>query len=277
MSFQISGPMLFFGGPYSNCEALQAMHKVAEEKQIPADHCLCSGDVVAYCGDPGLCVDFMRDWGCQVVKGNCEESLGNEAQDCGCGFEEGTSCYVLSQQWFAYANSHLNDDQRAWMRNLPEMTKLQYQSLNLLAVHGGLEQTNKFVFASQEDIIADELALTNADIVLAGHCGIPFGKHISGKLWVNSGVIGMPANDGQAHTWYCLVQPQENGLEFSFHKLDYDHKVTAKKMQEKGLSSAYGDALVSGLWPGLNVLPEKEKSETGKNLASPSLFMSFSR
>jgi len=256
--------MLFFGGPYSNLEALQAVHKVAKEKQIPADHCLCSGDVVAYCGDPGPCVDFIRDWGCQVVMGNCEESLGARALDCGCGFEEGTSCDMLSQQWFTYANSHLNDEQRAWMRDLPEKIRLHYGALNLLAVHGGIEQNNRFIFASQEEIITHELALSKADIVLAGHCGIPFSKHVADKLWVNSGVIGMPANNGQAQTWYSLIHQQDNGLEFSFHTLDYDHQTAAGKMLERGLPSAYAKALASGLWPGLDVLPNVEKNMTGK-------------
>jgi len=269
VSFQIKGPMLFFGGPYSNLEALQAVRNVADEKNIAADHCLCSGDVVAYCADPVPCVDYIREWGAQVVKGNCEESLGSDAQDCGCGFEEGTSCDLLSRQWFAYANDHLRDGHRAWMNTLPETIRLHYRSLSLLAIHGGTEQINRFIFASQGDAIAEELRLSNADIILAGHCGIPFARQIDDRLWVNGGVIGMPANDGQAHTWYCLIEPQQETLAFSFHHLDYNHHLAARKMRERKLSPAYEQALSSGIWPGLDVLPDKEKSKTGKPLDLP--------
>ena len=42
------------------------------------------------CADPVATVAAVRDWGISVIMGNCEESLGWNKDDCGCGFEEGT-------------------------------------------------------------------------------------------------------------------------------------------------------------------------------------------
>ncbi len=267
MSLNLSGPLLVFGGPYSNLEALKAMREVADVRSIPADHCLCTGDVVAYCADAKACVDEIRDWGIPVVMGNCEESLGEGLNDCGCGFEEGTACDLLSKQWFDHASAQLTKDDCQWMKALPRSIDLRFTPFKMRAVHGGVDQINKFIFASQKDVIADELRKADVDIVLAGHCGLPFAKQVGDQYWINAGVIGMPANDGLPHSWYCLIEPDESGLDISFHQLSYDHQTTADKMRDAGLAEGYASALSTGLWPSLDVLPEVEKKKTAQGLS----------
>lgn len=267
MILTLKGPLLVFGGPYSNLEALKAMRDVATVRGIAPDHCLCTGDVVAYCADAKACVDEIRDWGAQVVMGNCEESLGDGAADCGCGFEEGTACDLASKQWFEYAQAQLSDDDRAWMRQLPRSLDLRFTPFKLRAIHGGVDQINTFIFASQTQNIREELRKADVDIVLAGHCGLPFAHQDGDQYWINAGVIGMPANDAQPRTWYAILTPDEQGLEVSFHQLDYDFRQAAQKMRNHGLSDGYATALTSGLWPSLDVLPEREKAQTGQRLS----------
>lgn len=78
---QLSGPVLIFGGPYSNFAATMAMRQKAKELAIPTERIICTGDVVAYCAEPRETVQLVRDWQIAVVQGNCEESLGAEAPD----------------------------------------------------------------------------------------------------------------------------------------------------------------------------------------------------
>src|SRR5258708_15878664 len=87
------------GGTYGNLEATEALRRVAGERDIPPSQTICTGDVVAYGADPQAAVDLIRDWGCAVVMGNCEEALAADAPDCGCGFEYGTPCSALSHHW----------------------------------------------------------------------------------------------------------------------------------------------------------------------------------
>ena len=116
---EFDAPILIFGGPYSNLEAMEALIAAAESRNIPADHMLCTGDVVAYGADPQATVDLIRAAGIAVVMGNCEESLGEDSSDCGCGFDKGSACDVLATQWFAYASRALDVQAKAWMRSLP--------------------------------------------------------------------------------------------------------------------------------------------------------------
>ena len=48
--------VLLFGGPYGNRQALDAVFASAQAAGIPADHVICTGDIVAYCGAPAACV-----------------------------------------------------------------------------------------------------------------------------------------------------------------------------------------------------------------------------
>ncbi len=86
---------MLFGGPYSNFQAASAVKSIADNLEIQPNHVICTGDLVAYCGQPEKTVNLIRDWGCHVVTGNCEESVGNDMSDCGCGFEADSVCATL--------------------------------------------------------------------------------------------------------------------------------------------------------------------------------------
>ena len=77
---ELEGEILVFGGPYSNRQATEALLDVARD--IPVRNVICTGDVVAYSGDPMGTVDAIRDHGMTVVAGNCERQLAARALDC---------------------------------------------------------------------------------------------------------------------------------------------------------------------------------------------------
>lgn len=190
-------PLLVFGGPYSNLEATIAMRKFAEEQKIPPCNILCTGDLVAYCASPEETVNLIRDWDIQVVLGNCEESIGNDADDCGCGFEEGSSCNLLSTSWYNYSKPRINKENRSWMAKLPPQIRFNYCGLDCLAIHGAFNSINQFIFPSTAiEEKQSQLRQADIDIIISGHSGIPFGDITGNGCWLNAGVIGMPANDG---------------------------------------------------------------------------------
>ena len=270
----LDGPVLIFGGPYGNLEATQALRQAARALDIPGKRVICTGDVVAYGADPQRVVDLIRDWGCAVVMGNCEESLAADAADCGCGFEEGTACAALSDQWFTATRRDLDDDAKRWMGGLPRQVRFSAGGRALAAVHGAATQINKFIFASTPlSVKAAEIAATTCDGVIAGHCGVPFTEIIGGRLWHNSGALGMPANDGSARVWYSVLTPLAGGLHIEHLPLDYDHAAAAAKMRARGYPAGYADCLGSGLWPSCDVLPPAERAARGQPLRpSPHLW-----
>jgi hypothetical protein len=113
-----SAPVLALGGPYSNLQALRAR---AAALGVSPSRVICTGDVVAYCAEPEETIAAIRDWGCHVVAGNCEQQLALGADDCGCGFVQGSACDSLSKGWYAFAAARISSANRASMAQLPNL------------------------------------------------------------------------------------------------------------------------------------------------------------
>lgn len=273
-----SGPILVFGGPYSNLEATQAVLAEARRRRIPPQRVICTGDVVAYGADAAATVAALRLAGVRVIMGNCEESLAAGAQDCGCGYAAGSACDRLAAAWYGHALRALENEARQWMARLPRRLDLMVGGRHLAVIHGGVRQINRFVFASTPGAVKrEELAAVRADGVLAGHSGIPFSEIVDGALWHNAGAIGMPANDGTPRGWFSLLIPREDGIMIEHHAFDYAHGAAAAKMRAAGLPEGYAQALETGRWPSSDILPADELRQQGRPLAPGTLLWMNSR
>lgn len=263
-------PVLVFGGPYSNLPALAAMRHRAQALAIAPGNVICTGDVVAYCAEPEETTRVIRDWGCHVVAGNCEEQLAAGAADCGCGFEEGSACDVLAKGWYPFAQQRLSRESCGWMADLPEAITFELGGLSFRVVHGGVRQTNRFVFASQATVLHEEFAGAQADVVVAGHAGLPFIARVAAGrrrgAWFNPGVIGMPANDGTPDGWYGLIECGDDGVELATMRLTYDYQAAAAALRRSGHANGYARSLVTGQWPSLDILPAEERAASGRRL-----------
>lgn len=262
--------VLVFGGPYSNLRALKAVRARARALNIPPERVICTGDVVAYCAEPEETVAAIRAWGCHVIMGNCEEQLAAGLDDCGCGFGEGSACDVLSQRWYSYANGRVSSESRAWMAGLPRSLRFEIAGFSALVVHGGVSQINRFIFPRTDPAIKREEAhAAAADLVIAGHSGIPFIEQIAlpdrTVTWFNPGVIGMPANDGTTDGWYGLIAPRDGQtLWLDTLRLPYYFRAAAKATRASGHANLYADALLTGLWPNGDILPEGDRARAGQ-------------
>jgi predicted phosphodiesterase len=261
-----TAPLLVFGGPYSNLAATVSLQAEATRLGIGPDRIICTGDLVAYCAEPDETVALVRDWGIHVIAGNCEEQLAAGLDDCGCGFDEGSACDLLSKGWYPYANARVSAGARNWMRTLPPTLRFRYAGATFQVIHGGITQTNKFIFASDAPTMAREVALGATDVIVAGHAGLPFVAQVGKRTWFNAGVIGMPANDGTPDVWFGLIDAGDAGIKLETRRLTYDHHQAAARLRRSGHANGYARTLVTGLWPSLDILPAIERTRTGKRL-----------
>lgn len=237
---------------------------------------ICTGDMTAYCADPSETVQLLRDAGVHVVLGNCEETIGNDTGDCGCGFIDGSTCDLLSPQWHNFALRRIEDTTKQWMRNRPPQISFCVAGLNVIAIHGGFKKINRYVFpSSDETIFGDEFSQSTANVIIAGHAGVPFNHTGKNQLWHNAGVIGMPANDGTNRGWYSLLEPQQHGIKFSHIPLNYDHNTASEKIRAThALPNDYADALDTGLWPSDDIMPPDDRQRRGIPLAPETIVWS---
>lgn len=261
---ELTGKLLVFGGVYSNLQALTQMKLIAEEEGIPASNIICTGDIVAYCAQPEECVQTIKEWGIHSIAGNVEIQLREGLEDCGCNFESGTTCNILSNQWYPYAQSKLSSDAIDWMQGLPDFISFSYSNRKVRVVHGSIKETAQYIFKSSPWKIKQEvLQDANADMIIAGHCGLPFVDEHDDKIWLNPGVIGMPANDSTTDVWYAILDYTGEGLKYELHRMSYDHQLASQLMEINRLPQEYSKTLISGIWDNCDILPEVETQAQG--------------
>jgi predicted phosphodiesterase len=261
-------PLLVCGGAYSNLEAFGAMLAEADRRGIPANRIVHTGDAVAYCGDALATTAALRASAIHAIKGNVELKLAENAADCGCGFDEGSACDLLARDWYAHARATMTPELCRWMGSLADALTFDLAGRRVRVVHGGVAEISRFLFASApEAVLAAELEAADADIVLAGHTGLPFTRRVGGRVWHNSGALGLPANDGTPRVWISILDADDDGLSIMPVPLTYDHAAAAAKMRAAGRPEGYAAALETGLWPSLDVLPPAERARAGAALS----------
>ena len=248
----LTGDLLLFGGPYSNLQATQALF--AETHHIKRKNRICTGDMVAYCADARATAELvLRECGA-VVAGNCELQLSQGAEDCGCGFEEGTACDLASGAWYAHANAQMAS-MRVALAALPQRIFFEHEGLRYAVIHGGVSDVARFIWQTDTDgVFKNEINLLgrDVDVVVSGHSGLPFERRVGDVIWLNAGVIGMPPHDGGVSTRYVIASERK----FSIQNLHYDYEQAAQRMEACGLTQGYETGLRTGIWPAEDVLPQ---------------------
>nr|WP_273446413.1 arsenosugar biosynthesis-associated peroxidase-like protein [Neolewinella agarilytica] len=313
----LSGPLLIFGGAYSNLEALTALRAEAERKGIPPENVICCGDTPGYCADPAACLDLIEDWGIHAIAGNVETNLVNGTDDCGCGFGDGSRCDMFARLWYNYAANNVTARNLEYMAGLPDLLRFTYAGREVVVLHGSPRNQSEFVWRSTDaDQKAQFCAAAGAEVVIGGHCGLPFAEEITitaprsadtsdelladyvrpkdasderlaersepshavaqsnianrhshiaypSPLWLNAGVIGMPANDGTPRTWFMTLD-DTNGFDYEFHALDYNHQgAKARMLDDRRLPVSYAATLTTGIWDNTEIMPSAEEAREG--------------
>lgn len=264
---ELKGKVLLFGGVYSNLQALEAMAEVAKNENIDPENCISTGDIVGYCAQPEETIQFFKNWKAKSIAGNVEIQLSENAEDCGCEFTKGSRCDDFSQMWYPYAKSRLTRDSLDFIKKLPEFIQFKFANKNITVLHGSYFNTSEFIFKStpwEEKVPSFEA--TKSDVIVSGHCGLPFNDSQDDLLWLNPGVIGMPANDGKSAVWYVILEEKNNELTFEHKWLTYNFTLTNSLMLKNDLPNEYAKTIVTGIWDNMEILPEVEANLQGLNL-----------
>ena len=112
------------------------------------------------------------------------------------------------------------------------------------------DQLESFLVRPLETLAGDAEVLTLTRIK-----GMIIYKSRDGGLWEG---VAARSGDEQKDGDHVPVL-----LQIDIHALDYDHETARAKMIEAKVCREYAQALCTGLWPSLDVLPEAAKKQTG--------------
>ena len=253
--------LAFFGGVYSNYLALEAAIADARARGVDAMYCL--GDLGAFGPHPDRVFPLLIEHEVVTIQGNYDNSIGNELDDCQCGYTDPRDNY-FAQISYDYTLANTLAENRRWMQQLPEQLRLEVGPHRLLLCHGSPRKMNEFLWESTTPThFLDKLADDNdVEVILATHTGIHWRRDLSGgRQFVNVGVLGRPPNDGRTDVWYTLLSySATDGLAIEFIPIEYDHKRLAAEMQAEGLPDEFQQTILTGWWTTcLEVLPAKER------------------
>jgi len=249
-----------FGGIYSNHRALQAA--LADVRQRGVDDIYCLGDFGGFGPSPNRSLELLRDNKVSCIQGNYDNSIGNELDDCQCGYTDPRDNH-FAQISYDYTLRQTDADHRAWMRTLPESLRLELGPLSVLLSHGSPRKMNEFLWESTTSTqFLDSLAVQHeVDVMLTTHTGIKWQRELAQqRRHVNVGVLGRPENDGSTAVWYTLLELGPSGLQIEFVPVHYDLQSLAAEMRSEKLPEEFVETIFSGWWTTcLEVLPSKER------------------
>ena len=255
----LDDPVLLYGGPYSNLHATKALFAEADAMGIPPQRRICTGDAVAYGANPVETAQLVLAEGGTLVAGNCEHQLGAGAESCGCGFEDGSTCDILSKGWYPFALRALIDrpDIADAFRAAPDIAIFHHHGRRCAVIHGGVSDVARFLwFVSPDEHLEEEIQLIEQaagpiDVVVAGHSGLPFVRPVAGRQWINAGAVGLPANDGTPDVQYAILADGVAHVQ----RMTYDAEGSKNAMISRSLTQGYELTMTSGHWPSEDILP----------------------
>lgn len=259
--------LAFFGGIYNNYLALEAAIQDAKEKG--AQELFCLGDLGAFGPHPNRVFPLIHEHNVVCIQGNYDDSIGNQLDDCQCGYTDPSDNY-FAQISYDYTLANTSSENREFLRSLPKELRLSRDGLCLLLCHGSPRRTNEFLWeSSTSDAFLYRQLETNAcDVILATHTGLHWRRQLPGdRAFVNVGVIGRPANDGNTNVWYTMLKTGDDRthscssrFECDFIPVAYNFERLALEMEKEQLPPEFAATIRTGWWTTcLEVLPGKER------------------
>jgi hypothetical protein len=263
-SAPVEGPysrIAVFGGVYSNHPALAALLEDATRRGAEAIYCL--GDLGAFGPNPEKIRPLLAQGGVLSIQGNYEESLAAGREDCNCGYTDPRDNH-FARLSYQYTETRCSPGFKAWMGTLPRRRRVKVGERELLLVHGSPRRINEFLFhsTSPEPFLEVLLDQQRCDGLLCTHTGLHWHRYLpSGRDVVNVGVIGRPANDGNTHVWYSMLEDRDGRLGVELLPLLYNHESLAAEMRCEDLPEEFVETVLTGWWTTcLEILPARERA-----------------
>ncbi len=253
--------LALFGGVYSNWLALEAA--IADARACGARALFCLGDLGAFGPHPDRVFPILKQHDVVTIKGNYDDSLARGLDDCQCGYTDPRDNHFASIS-YRYTFTGTSASNKRWLGELPDQLVLEHAGRRIILCHGSPRRTNEFLWEStSSDSFLEKICRdAGADVLACTHTGIHWQRRLpSGRLVVNVGVLGRPANDGSTCVWYALLRRgREGGWSAEFRPVGYDHERLAEAMIAEELPIEFVDTIRTGWWTTcLEILPAKER------------------
>lgn len=252
-----------FSDIHANLPALEACLDSIYEHQPDVIYCL--GDLVGYNIWPNEVVQLVRQHRIPTIKGNYDEGVGLNSNDCGCAYKTEED-RKRGEASIAYTNQIIGAEERAFLSALPSHLRLEWhaggRSFTMLLVHGSPRKINEYLFEDREESsLVRMMQKAGADMLCFGHTHKPFYRKFTVQKEeksrtlhaINTGSAGKPKDGNPQGGWVRIALqlengiPDENGIKVDFVRFNYDVEKAAIAIEQSPLPDAFADMLRNGL------------------------------
>ncbi len=232
-----------FADIHSNLLGLRAV--MADIRKRGAETVYCLGDLVGYGPKPNEVIALLRQNNIPTVMGNYDDAVGNMRLICGCDYKD-EKAMQLGERSIRWTKEHTSDENKAWLRQLPQRLEFTAGGLKFLLVHGSPRQLNEYLFENTDEELLNQFFIENqCDVLLCGHTHLPYYKQTAKGHVINVGSAGKPKY-GSPKVGYALLNVNEGHLTVELIRVDYDFEQTAREIEEAGLPQEFARIIRTG-------------------------------
>ena len=248
-----------FSDIHANLPALEACLQSIDEQEVDAVYCL--GDLVGYNVWPNEVIQEIRRRGIPTIKGNYDEGIGLNSNNCGCAYKTDLD-KELGAISISYTNDIVQPSERQYLRTLPAHIRVEFKieetNFNLLLVHGSPRKINEYLFEDRdENSLLRIMEQANADIMCFGHTHKPYHRILQSGLTenhrykhaINIGSVGKPKDGDPRGCYVLLTIPEDFSLNnkdsviVKFIRFSYDVEKAAQAIENCPLPNEYAAML----------------------------------
>jgi putative phosphoesterase len=232
-----------FGDIHGNREALRTAYHEAQISK--ADKIFHLGDVGGYSPFVNEVVDFLIEHGIDGVQGNYDEAVGNNAEHCGCKYEDPVQS-EMAELSFEWTKKHASMKSREYMKKLPGELSFTIDGKKVKLFHATPHKNNLYWYEDRPEKFFKEMAeKSDADVLIYGHTHKPYRKDIFGKVFINAGSVGKP-KDGDPRACVAVLGITAAAITSDFVRVPYDVEKTAVAVAASGLPPYFAEQLRQG-------------------------------
>lgn len=235
--------LAIFADVHGNILGLEAVLEDIRKKDIDKIYCL--GDLVGYGPRPNQCIELLRQENIPTIIGNYDDAIGNQRLICGCDYKD-EQAMKLGEASIRWTSEHTSEDNKAWLRQLPQCLEFTVGDMKFLLVHGSPRQLNEYLFENIDDELFNQFLTENScDVLVCGHTHLPYHKQVSRGHVINVGSAGKPKH-GNPQVGYALIDVDAGNLKVEFIQVSYDFELTATEIESVGLPGQFAQIIRTG-------------------------------
>ena len=226
---------------HANVVALEAV--LEEMKRQSVETIVCLGDLVGYGPSPNETIELLRSEGVSCTLGNADERIAYEFAR-GKRPREGVADTIL--EW---TRSVIEPRNVEFLRSLPVQHRLSTPAGRFRFFHGTAESPTERLNLNQDPVSLTRLLERNrCRLLAAGATHVPYYREVPAGSVLNPGSVGLALN-GEPGADYAIVRVEENKIDVSMDKVEYDFGAVAFDIIAWGLPQMVAEAVQQGRMP----------------------------